>query len=208
MNYKITIICLLAFFLVFFGRLIATNIVSRKLIRHLYMNETDRFDQLRKSKIASTFIDRFNLRFIDLSRAIMETDSRKVEECVQNLEALRLNLKQKSAIYSRCFYYYLSVQDYHNAKKYYQKNYELDPDKYNHDMDRLYDIYIKKGSEYLDETLEEFERSEKQSRANAAILLSKMYENLGNKKEAGKYTDIASELIEEIRKEMQEQIGQ
>ena len=206
MNWKITaIICLIVFFVVFFGRLIGANIVSGKLVKHLYMNEIDRLEQLRNSRLASTFISKFNLRYIDLSKAIMEADEKQIESCVSELEKLPLTINQKSEIYSRCFYYYLSSENYHNAKIYYKKNYDLDPDKYNYEMDRLYDIYIKKGNKYLDDTLEEFENAEMENKAKCAALLSKIYENMNDKTKADEYLDFAAKYIEDLSAKAQKE---
>ncbi|MBQ6217699.1 MAG: hypothetical protein IJK53_09995 [Erysipelotrichaceae bacterium] len=204
MNWKITtIICLIAFFIVFFGRIVGANIVSNKLISYLYMNETEKFDQLRRSKLASTFISRFNLRYIDFSKAMMEADEKQIENSVSELEKLPLNINQRSIIYTRCFYYYLSAENYHDAKKYYQKNYDLDPDKYNPEMDMLYDIYIKKGSRYLDELIEEYQKADEENKAKLAAMLSKIYENMNDKTKAEEYLEIAAQYIEKMSEQAQ-----
>lgn len=203
MNGKIVFLCLIVFFVVFFGRIAAANIVSNKLIKYLYMNDSTHFNELRRSKLATTFIHKYNLRYIDLSKAMMEVNDKEVEACVNELENMKLTINQKSAIYSRCFYYYLSKEDYKKAKKYYQKNYDLDPDKYNPDMDRLYDIYINKGNKYLSEVLKKYDEANGESKASYAVLLSKIYENMKDAENSEKYAQIAANFIEELKAETQ-----
>ncbi|MBR4421574.1 MAG: hypothetical protein IKS69_03470, partial [Erysipelotrichaceae bacterium] len=99
-------------------------------------------------------------------------------------------------------------EDTQKAKKYYQILKDNDDAKLDMTMmDRLYNIYVENGYQYLDETLEKYQTAKESEKPQLEGMLAKMYENKGDKKNARIYEEKLQKYAEELQKKLQEQKG-
>ena len=209
MDKKTLIIIIVAVFVI--SEIIRTfckNTITNKLTRLLIKGEFEQFDQMLEKWYTRYFVAPFNLEYIRMNSYLARGDEQKIDEIFDRFEHSRLNKAQKTAVYGNAFYYYLSQEDTQKAKKYYQILKDNDDAKLDMTMmDRLYDIYIENGYQYLEETLEQYQTAKENEKPQLEGMLAKMYENKGDKKNAKVYEEKLQKYAEELQKKLQEQKG-
>ena len=156
-------------------------LLNSKLMKLLSQNDFSSFDNLY-SKSAGKLTD-YDRCFLLLDRSLLEADEKTIRKCFDEFEAIKMTEPQQAVIYSKAFYFFLSVQDYSKCEKYYHllKDNEYYEDY--HNLDIIYNVYIEKGEKYLDELLEH------SSSANVLSLISVIYSNRGDYDKAKEYED-------------------
>ena len=91
----------------------------------------------------------------------------------------------------KAFSYYLSKGNNLKATEYYNRINDSQTNKMKKEVDRLYSIYIKKESRYLEELLREVEQIDEKYRSADELLIAAIYSNLGDKKKEKEYRDLA-----------------
>ncbi len=177
------------------GRRFVVNSVENSLLQENF----DKFDRQIKRWYIKIFIQPFNVDFLKLNRAILSGDKEMTDEMFEHFDHVNLNENQKEQVYYRAFQYYVTEGNRKMSDKYY----DLIKDLSNEDMinyvDRLYDVYVRKGWKYLDDMIEEVEEEgydlTKDQQLEHYSMISTMYDNKGDKKNADKYMDkITSEF--------------
>lgn len=146
--------------------------------------EFDEKINLRKTR---RLIRPFNLDYMKLNCAIMKGDQEAVEKCFDRFDQVRLNTEQKSAVYMRGFYYYLTLEDLKKTELYYKKMAENRVEDCNEEIERLYDTYVLGGIKYLRQTEEALKQASENEKPALEALLVKLYENKGDSKLAEEY---------------------
>ncbi|MGI6608664.1 MAG: hypothetical protein ACOX1F_06825 [Erysipelotrichaceae bacterium] len=177
--------------------------ISTKIEKQLVTLVIDRdyqgFDELINSKKVKYFIRPFNIDFMKLNVALLKEDKKQVDDMFDRFDKVRPNKVQKEAVYAKGFYYYLTDGKYDKVEKYYELLQELNIVKNMNEFDRAYDVYVKNGSKYLEETLEELKTAPDFSKPVLEGLISKMYENRNDERMAKKYADKALRHMEELK---------
>jgi len=169
--------------------------ILNKLSRYLLQQNFSEFQKLADSKKAQKYVRPFNLDFMKFNKSIAENDSKAAARQLACFGQVNLNEKQKEAVYSRGFYYFLATGDHKTAEKCYEKLCELKNFAGRRNIDRTYDTYIKKGYQYLDATLKELDTVSEQQRTALEAILADMYHNAGDEEAADKYRTIVAEKI-------------
>lgn len=84
---------------------------------------------------------------------------------------------QKEAVYTKGFYYYLTNERYDKVEKYYNLLQTVQTKKPNFEVERAYDVFVKNGHQYLEQTLEELKTAEDFAKPVLEGLIARMYEN-------------------------------
>ena len=184
-------------------RKIGEKKVTDKLTKLFLKGDFDALDKELDKKLTKYLVHPFNLDYLRLNAALAKGKKKEIDAQFEHFDQVRLNNDQKQLIDSNAFYYYVGNKDEKNAKKYYNRIMEsglLDEDK--KVFSRLYDTYILKGFQYLEETEKELSEAEEKEKAPLEALLAVMYENKGDKKKAQEYYS----KVEEFTKEMEESL--
>lgn len=194
----IVIIILVVLFLLFeIVRNVVGNSISKELINLLNENKLNEFNELIESKKANFFIHPYNLNFLKLSLAISNNNKAEIKKIMGIFDHVRLDRKQKEALYSRCFQYYLSINDNDEATNYYHMIKLNNPNKNHDDLDMVYDTYLNNGYKYLDTYLLKLQTASHTQRIAYESHISQMYLNKGDKENSDKYKQLAQSHLNE-----------
>ncbi len=159
------------------------NYLENALLQQNYAAFDNRIDKW----YIRLFIPHFNVDFLKLNRAIMAGDKEDIDQKFEYFDQVNLKEKQKENLYLRGFEYYLSEDNRELTDKYYNLIKGLSNQGLIKYADQLYDIYVLKGWTYLDEMLAEEETLPEDQRLEVYSMISDMYKNKGDTKNAKKY---------------------
>lgn len=174
--------------------------VVAKVIREIKLNQMldllnakkyDEFDKLVESKLVKVVFDPFNIDYIKLNSYMLRNDENLIDKGFKRFDEVRLNKRQKDDVEMKAFSYYLSKGNNLKATEYYNRINDSQTNKMKKEVDRLYSIYIKKESRYLEELLREVEQIDEKYRSADELLIAAIYSNLGDKKKEKEYRDLA-----------------
>ncbi len=171
------------------GRRMVVNSVENSLLQENF----DKFDKQIKRWYIKIFIQPFNVDFLKLNRAILSEDKEMTDEMFEHFDHVNLNEDQKEQVYYRGFQYYVTEGNRKMSDKYYDLIKDLSNEDLINYVDRLYDVYVRKGWKYLDEMIDEVQEDDgltKDEQLEHYSMISTMYDNKGDKKNADKYMDI------------------
>ena len=193
-------ICLCTFVVFFIFEMIRkylSNRICNELIKYIYLEKEDDFENLINSKSTIFWVFPYNRFFLKLNMAISKNDIEKVKKCIGLFDNLKLKQKQKEAIYQRCFSYFVTINNSKEAKKYY----ELLKSKNNNtveEIDIIYSTLVLKEDKYLELCLNRNDNLSGNDRISNESYISQMYANRGDKKNAEKYRDTVASRIQEL----------
>ena len=193
---KLTIIAIGFSFVFTIVTRVLTVKLEKELINLIITKDYDGFYKLIDSKKTKYLLRPFNIDFMKLNVALLKSDVEQIETMFNHFEKVRLNKVQKEAVYIKGFYYYLSIENYDKVKKYYGYIKQLINDESIYEFDRIYDVYIKNGCEYLQDTIKELETANELVKPVLEAMISKMYENKGDSKLSQEYADKAKKHME------------
>ena len=181
------------------SELIISTSITNKLITYIFNSENEKYIKLRNKKLTTTFLPVFNLFYLDLSKAIKDKDIDGAKEILNSLTKIKLNKRQKTSVYTRAFYFYLSINENDIASKYYHalKKNEIDTD---FNIEVSYDVFINKGYKYIDELEDLFNKSNDLEKVRIASILCNAYENKQDKKNQNKYLKYIDKKMNELTK--------
>lgn len=174
--------------------------VVAKVIREIKLNQMldllnakkyDEFDKLVENKLVKVVFDPFNIDYIKLNSYMLRNDESLIDKGFKRFDKVRLNKRQKDDVEMKAFSYYLSKGNNLKATEYYNRINDSQTNKMKKEVDRLYSIYIKKESRYLEELLREVEQIDEKYRSADELLIAAIYSNLGDKKKEKEYRDLA-----------------
>lgn len=185
------------------------NIIKKKvylrLLNYIQNREFNIFDEEIKKWYIKFLFPQFNVEYMQLNSAILRNDPKMIKNIFETFDKRRLNKKQKEAVYSTAFNYYISLKKYNDAKKYVKLVNELENEQLKKEVNRIYDIYALKGHKYLDEMLSEVEMMEDSYKGVHEFLISTMYENSGDLKKAKEYKELSEKHIALLDQKISEQ---
>lgn len=181
------------------SELIISTSITNKLTTYIFNSENEKYIKLRNKKLTTTFLPVFNLFYLDLSKAIKDKDIDGAKEILNSLTKIKLNKRQKTSVYTRAFYFYLSINENDIASKYYHalKKNEIDTD---FNIEVSYDVFINKGYKYIDELEDLFNKSNDLEKVRIASILCNAYENKQDKKNQNIYLKYIDKKMNELTK--------
>ena len=166
-----------------------------KLARALQTQDFETFDRMVDSKLMKYLYPQFNLDYIKLNSYVMRGDEKKIDAGIQQLLNYKMSLKQKEDVYMKAFNYYVGAEKPGKAKQALDLVKTLEHPAMEAEAQRIYDIFIVKKYNYIDEMLEAFETQPDDAKGITAYLLSVQYENKGDKEKANEYLEVSKTLL-------------
>ncbi len=173
--------------------------LEKQLVKLLVDKDYEGFEELIDSKKVRNLILPFNIDFMKLNVAMIKEDKKEIDEMFEKFDYVKPSKAQKEAVYVKGFYYYLSNENYEKVEKYHNLLSKLKSEESMYEYDRAYDIYVKKGSRYLEETLEELKTAPDYYKPVLEGLISSMYENKNDEKMAKMYADRVLKHMEQVK---------
>lgn len=182
------------------SELMITNSITNRLTTYILNSENEKYIELRNKKLTVTFLPVFNLLYMDLSKAIKDVDIDGAKELLNSLTKIKLNKNQKASVYTRAFFFYLSINENDTANKYYTllKKNEIKTD---FNIEVSYDVFINKGYKYIEKLEELFDKSNDYEKVRIASILANAYENKQDKKNQNKYLKFIDQKMGELTNE-------
>lgn len=191
-----SIIVLIIFLAVLASELIFRNTEPKKLISYIDQADWDGFDKEASSWRAAFFMNPFKLYCLKLNSYIIRDDKFAVKGLVNTWDPSRMNLKKRTYVANRLFEYFVSIHDVKEARRYYDMIQKLPDPKTKKHSEWVMDTYIRRKSTYLEEAKAEAENLPEGSRGELYTLISAMYANQKNQKEADRYAAMAKKEFE------------
>lgn len=173
---------------------------TAKIIQNKKLNEMvallneknfDEFDRLIDSRLVKLVFDPFNVDYIKLNGCIYKQDKKAIDNAFLRFDQVKLTALQRDDIDLKAFNYYLSEGNVAKVHKYYKNIKDSSSNKMKKEVHRLYDIYIEKGSKYLDELIEETAALDERYKSSNELLISAIYGNLKNTEKEREYRELA-----------------
>ncbi len=173
-----------------------TNKYASMLADLLYQQKFKDFYQLLEDKKVKRAVPPFNIDFMKLNAAILQKDQGKIKDALERFEHVRLNNKQKQAVYVNAFQYFVYQDDKKQAKYCYEKLQSLEfPEKT--EIEKIYNTFVEEKADYLDEVLEDYNDAEDNEKFGYLPMLIQIYQNLGDKDKVKQYSDILKGYLKE-----------
>ncbi len=175
--------------------LFALSIVLPRFFRKRYLDRLstcliqrnyDAFDEWIERKQMKWIFAPFNIDFMKLNRALAANDTELIQAAFDRFSHCHLSPKQEETVYYHGFYYYVSVRDQAQARRYGKLYADLkgaDPF-VKEEMQKYYDVFINHSWDYIDEYEEMLKKAKETERLKISMFLAKMYENKGDRKKA------------------------
>ncbi len=182
---------------------IAINVIGKKrgdqLVELLLTGKFNEFDQLGEQKLTRFTVNGFNLTYMKLNKALMTNDDKTATEIFDFFAKKRMNSKQKESVYLMGYNYFLANEDNERTTFYHDELNKLDKLDKNtlKGINRTYDIVVGKKTEDLDELLKELKKADESQRASIEFLISEIYKNKGDEKNADKYFELSAKHLKE-----------
>lgn len=170
------------------------NDILNSLIGYLNAQDYDGFYKASEDIQVKRFIPDYNINYLRLSAALMQDDKNKIEKFISEFDDIKMTDEQKKALYERCFYYYVEIDEKNKAEKYYQllmSINNIDKKMYTY----FYDTYVLKGSTYLEELLEQLDSLNNNQKPIYYNLIADIYHNLNDSENASKYEELLKDII-------------
>lgn len=193
MNYVIIAIVVVALSTIVIQILKRTQF--KKLLTYLQTGNFKTFEEKIDTPLMKYLYPQFNRDYLRLNAYVLQGDEKKIEAGLQKLLSYKMSKKQKEDVYMKAFNYYVGVEKPGKAKEALDLVKTLDHPAMEAEAQRIYDIFMMKKSNYIDEMLEQFEMQDSTAKGVTAYLLSVQYENKGDKANAKKYADISKDLM-------------
>lgn len=174
---------------------------SNKLVELVMKGKFDEFDNLVDKGFVRYCVRPFNLDYIKLNSYLIRNDENRITAAFDNFKNKSLTQAQKVEVFTKAFNFYVFNEDKEQCDYYKEQINALKGyDSLKDETNRMYDILIEKKTDMLDELLEEMNQVEEKERGAYEYLIAEIYTNLGKKKEAKKYSELASKHLVGITK--------
>lgn len=176
----------------------ARSVVEKNLMGLIINGKFDEFDSYVESKEVKSSIPTFNIEYIKMNAAIMQNNSKKIEESLETLRGMKMKEAQKCEVYLNGFNYYIDKNDAKKASEYKKLflNVTKDQNKIKY-VNYLYDAKINKSNKYLDEMLKDVESGNKVE-PTSYLIIAEMYKNIKDIKNENKYRKMYEDELNKI----------
>lgn len=164
-----------------------TNVVL-KLLQH------QQYDELEKELhnfITRAFIPRYNIEYLRLNSYLMQNKHEMIEKQFDELMKFRKNKNQQADLLMKAFNYYVEQENTEKSHFYLDEIQKLGNDKMYQEALMMSDIFIDKKANHIDQLLEEVQKAPDQIKAVYYFMIAKQYENMSDKQNVQKYTELA-----------------
>ena len=166
-----------------------------KLVILLQSQQFEAFDKLVDKFSTRYLFPRFNLEYMKLNASILRVDEKKIEETFHTLFSIKMSKAQKEDVYMKAFNYYVGVENASKTKEIIEVIEEFDNAAMKKEARTIYDIFILKRSNYIEEMESALTTQEEEERGINEYLLSIQYKNKGDKKRAKEYLELSKKHL-------------
>lgn len=170
--------------------------MENKLVSNLINKEFEHFDKRVNAILYKLLIPPFNVFSIKLNSYYLREDTDKISEMMNNLDESRLNIKQKTYIWSQVFNYFVNKRKRTEAKLYLDKISKLNDRKFVSISKWTYDTMIENGYAYIIEALDALNTMTGLDKVKTLMLIAMMYANKGDEENCTKYKHLAEKEAE------------
>ncbi len=160
--------------------------ISNKLMELLINNKIDEFDELLSKNSTKFFIPFYNSLVLKMNKAVKTGDTRLMNEIMNEFSNIKLKDSQRLFVYSKAFSYYLSIADDKRVDICFKKVNECKDCPTKQYVKMVYNTVVEKKWDYLQLALSMSEKVSDYDKGNLKVLISQMYTNKGDCKEAEK----------------------
>lgn len=199
MNNKMLYIVLITFLVTILLTIIIKLLKNHrlnKMLNFLNCGNFDSFDDYINLKSNCLLFTPFNLDYIKLNSYIIRKNEKLIESSFLKFEKVKLTQFQKDDVYMKAFEYYLNVNNSNKIEYYFKLINDACSEQIKVAVARLYDVYYKKGSKFLNDLLSEIDNLKGKYRASNELLVSEIYKNLNNLEKHKYYLSLAMEHME------------
>lgn len=193
------------FLVLYVGHRVIKRNLSNQLSRKLSDKDYQGYSKLLDSWRAKYFFKPYNIAYLRLTAAMVKNDTHEIDKCFEAFESTRMKSKEKEDIIYKAFNYYLALEDYRKAKRYYEFSQNMFNKGLKNEIEIMYNTYCEKGYKFLDELLKSTEEMPLSYRTANYSIISQMYENKGDKKNAEEFLNKAREAAKEVYTELEKQ---
>ena len=182
------------------------NKIQNQLVSFLSDKDYNAFDLLMNEEKTQKYVRPYNRDVLKLNKAFMRKDKKEIDRIFSHFDEVRLNTKQKEAIYTQAFDYYQALGNHAKVKKYYELIMKDVKDSgIINTIDRMYDIYELHGYRFLNDTLEEIEQAPDGQLPILEGMVASMYKNMGDKEKEKEYFELSKKHFEEFKELMEKE---
>lgn len=192
MNYTNLIITFIISFIIIM--VIETGLAKWKTNVVLKLLQNQQYDELEKELqnfITRAFIPRYNVEYLRLNSYLMQNKHELIEKQFDELMNFRKNKNQQADLLMKAFNYYVEQENAQKSHFYLSEIQKLGNDKMYQEALMMSDIFIDKKANHIDQLLEEVQKAPDQIKAVYYFMIAKQYENMNDKENTQKYTELA-----------------
>lgn len=170
---------------------------QNKMIVCLQNANYDEFFKLVDSFFSKMLFPRYNLEYMKLNAYILQGKEQEIEAQFDGLLHARKNKTQTEDITMKAFNYYLGVENKKKCSELIEVIKTFTNERMVQEATILYDIFILKLGNHIDEILEMIEGMSDAQKGVNEYLLSVQYGNIGDKENAKKYEKLSKKHLNE-----------
>ncbi len=165
----------------------------QKLVTYLETGDYALFNQKINQPFIQFLFPKSSLLDLKFNAALIQQNKKEAIQYLEALCAMPLTASQKENYYMKAFNFFIGIKDKKNSKKYLDLINEGANDRMKVEANRVYNIYILKNDKDLDDLLDEIENMEDQQKGVNEFLISIIYKNKKDLKNAKKYEELSKE---------------
>lgn len=191
-----TIVTLAVLAMVVVGDQLLRRYVSNRIQQLYVAGEADMLLDYTKSLPVTSFYPAFNCMYMRLNAYVLKDDVDNAKKILSELLAeKRLDAKQRLAVVTKAFEYYMEHDDYQNAGLLLPELESSGNEPLFAGCRRFYEILANGSTAYVDEMESELKKSKGIRRGQLLYLLARQYENKGDAVIASDYERRSVELL-------------
>ncbi len=167
-----------------------------KLSSLLLEKKYKEFNIFLNSKFVKFFISKIDIINYQLSSSFLRNDVKEIEKTFTEIEKLSIPDSILDKLNMQAFNYYVSIKNENKVSYYLEKINKSKNNQLKQEANIVYDVYIVKGSKYLDFLLDRINMQEEIYNGADEYLISLIYENMNDLENAKKYFDLASKHMQ------------
>lgn len=161
--------------------------------------QNNEFDQLYKelnSFYVKTIFPYYNREYIRLNALMLQGNKEAINKQFEILIPMTTGKKARKDILNKAFEYYVFEQDKECCDPIFKMIKEFGDEEFTKNASVLYDIFILKKSNHIEEFEKGFENLDKFNKVTIATLLIEQYKNKGDLEKAQYYETLSKNIVE------------
>ncbi|MCI5774715.1 MAG: hypothetical protein MR210_09150 [Erysipelotrichaceae bacterium] len=195
MNYTNVIITFIISFIVLMA--IEVGLSKWKTNHVLKLIQMQKYEELEKelNKFSTKIlIPRYNVEYLRLNSYLLQKKDAQVEQQFALLMQFRKNKPQQADLLMKIYNFYMEKENKEECKKYLAEIEKLDNKAMYDEAKMMYDIFLDKKANHIDQLLAEAQKAPENIRAPFYYMIAKQYENMDDQETADKYYQLAKKI--------------